>query len=226
MISAYQKALKIRKSSEYKDWRKKILERDNYSCVNCGSREMLEIDHIKPLALFPSLALDLNNGRVLCHSCHKKTDTYGSLSKFKGDEAIHPLLAGDLLYKIESLPSTIKISEKDIGLSISFDTSIKKWVSGYKVKKLKLMAKGNTLEESIDNIFEILKRSPSQKYEKSIYLLEEKYMQQKSTKILRDEMYLFIESLLKRKLKPQEKQEISIIFRRGIKKYFEESYLN
>jgi len=37
----------------------------------------LEADHIKDFALFPKLRLDINNGRTLCKSCHKKTENYG-----------------------------------------------------------------------------------------------------------------------------------------------------
>ena len=68
---------KIRTSPEYADWRLKVFERDNYTCVECGSRGVtLHADHIKPFAYYPELRLVIENGRTLCVPCHKKTDTY------------------------------------------------------------------------------------------------------------------------------------------------------
>lgn len=69
----------IRHSLEYKLWRKAVYERDNYTCIWCGNNQggNLHADHIKPFALFPELRFVLDNGRTLCESCHKKTDTYG-----------------------------------------------------------------------------------------------------------------------------------------------------
>lgn len=74
---------KIRHSSEYKLWRTAVFERDNYTCVWCGSsninrnRTVLNADHVKPFALFPELRFAIDNGRTLCVPCHKTTDTYG-----------------------------------------------------------------------------------------------------------------------------------------------------
>lgn len=68
---------KIRNSTEYRDWRIAVFERDNYTCQDCGSRGVtLNADHIKPFAYFPELRLCIDNGRTLCVPCHKKTDTY------------------------------------------------------------------------------------------------------------------------------------------------------
>ncbi len=69
--------MKIRNSKEYKIWREAVFERDNYTCRFCGERGgKLNADHIKPFAYFPELRLAIDNGRTLCVSCHKKTDTY------------------------------------------------------------------------------------------------------------------------------------------------------
>ena len=66
---------------EYKIWRRGVFERDNYACIWCGLRGgRLVADHIKPWALFPELRFALDNGRTLCETCHKKTDTYGAKS--------------------------------------------------------------------------------------------------------------------------------------------------
>lgn len=46
-----------------------ILERDNYQCAACGTRdEYLQIDHIKPCAIGGEP--DLWNGQVLCAGCN------------------------------------------------------------------------------------------------------------------------------------------------------------
>lgn len=82
-----KESFKIRNSFLYKQWRKSVLERDNYTCQICGEKEKvsgkLEADHIKQFAYFPELRFDINNGRTLCKDCHKQTDTYLSKGKKK-----------------------------------------------------------------------------------------------------------------------------------------------
>lgn len=68
----------IKQSFEYKEWRKSVFERDNYTCQNCKVRGgELQADHIKPQSVFPELRFILDNGRTLCRPCHMKTDTWG-----------------------------------------------------------------------------------------------------------------------------------------------------
>ncbi len=68
----------IRRSREYKLWRNAVYERDNWTCVWCGSKgTRLEADHIKRFSEFPALRFAIDNGRTLCKPCHKKTNTFG-----------------------------------------------------------------------------------------------------------------------------------------------------
>ena len=64
---------KPRRTPEYKRWRLKVFERDDYTCQNCGKRGgSIQADHIKPFSLFPELRTELSNGRTLCVPCHKE----------------------------------------------------------------------------------------------------------------------------------------------------------
>lgn len=75
-ISDINKA--FRRTLDYRFWRESVFERDNWTCQECKQRGgKLNADHIKPFSLFPELRLDISNGRTLCVSCHKKTDTFG-----------------------------------------------------------------------------------------------------------------------------------------------------
>ncbi len=63
----------IRSSAKYLEWRRIILNRDNFTCTECmvvGGE--LHAHHIKPFATFPELRLDVDNGITLCRGCHIK----------------------------------------------------------------------------------------------------------------------------------------------------------
>jgi len=83
--------IQIQNTLEWKDWIKSVMERDKYSCVDCGiSNNKLHVDHITPYcvlrfryninsvkeAIDCKALWDVANGRVLCKECHKKTPTY------------------------------------------------------------------------------------------------------------------------------------------------------
>lgn len=81
----------IRNSFKYKEWRTKVFQRDNYTCLGCRTKGYLEADHIVRFidivnkhnldSVEKSLSceelFDINNGRTLCRKCHLKTDTWG-----------------------------------------------------------------------------------------------------------------------------------------------------
>lgn len=68
---------KLMSRKEYKQFKKQVLLRDNYTCVICSSTKNLEVDHIKEKVNYPHLIFEVSNGRTLCHTCHIKTDNYG-----------------------------------------------------------------------------------------------------------------------------------------------------
>jgi len=58
-------------------WRKvrmEALKKYGPRCMCCGATPntgaVMNVDHIKPRKLFPSLALDINNLQILCHECN------------------------------------------------------------------------------------------------------------------------------------------------------------
>ena len=78
-VTKQQKA--ARQTRDYRIWRKKVFAKCGEFCNWCKkTREdgaVLEVDHIKPISKFPELKTDVNNGRVLCRTCHMLTDTWG-----------------------------------------------------------------------------------------------------------------------------------------------------
>jgi len=71
----------IRSSLEYKLWRDAVFQRDNYTCVWCGTGGIeLNADHIKPFAQYPELRFAIDSGRTLCRLCHLTTETWGNRS--------------------------------------------------------------------------------------------------------------------------------------------------
>lgn len=64
---------RVRKSEEYKNWRTKVFERDNYTCRWCFKRGCwIEAHHIYPLKNYAHIVYFVPNGITLCRSCHSK----------------------------------------------------------------------------------------------------------------------------------------------------------
>lgn len=70
----------IRRSPEFYQWRKAVLERDNYTCQDCNSTENANAHHIKSLIEYPELVFDINNGLTLCEDCHKRHTSWQRLN--------------------------------------------------------------------------------------------------------------------------------------------------
>ena len=87
----YPLAMLIRTSDKYYNWRFFILKRNDFQCIDCGSKLQIEADHIIPFsfllkknnittleeAMNCKELWDVNNGRTLCRKCHQKTPTWG-----------------------------------------------------------------------------------------------------------------------------------------------------
>lgn len=69
------------------DWRKKVFERDDYTCQMCGDRGskghkvILNAHHIVKYSVNKELRFVVDNGITLCEKCHLKT--YGKEEKFE-----------------------------------------------------------------------------------------------------------------------------------------------
>lgn len=61
-----------RKSLNYRNWRKYIFTRDNFTCKKCNiSWWKLNAHHINNFSEFEELRFDINNWITLCESCHR-----------------------------------------------------------------------------------------------------------------------------------------------------------
>lgn len=62
---------KIRHCNNYKIWRTRVFERDNYTCFICNERGgTLHAHHIENFSSNKELRFDINNGITLCKFCH------------------------------------------------------------------------------------------------------------------------------------------------------------
>ena len=63
-----------RRTTEYKEWRDAVYERDKYTCQSCGDNRggNLQAHHIKSFAGHPELRFVVSNGTTLCRECHER----------------------------------------------------------------------------------------------------------------------------------------------------------
>ena len=91
----------IRRLWLYSEWKRKVKERDNFTCQICNakpnSKRQIHADHIEPFTLMLHKynintvgeargckeLWDTNNGRTLCVSCHIQTPTWGANARYQ-----------------------------------------------------------------------------------------------------------------------------------------------
>lgn len=69
---------KLKNSLEWKTWRRKVFERDDYTCQDCkirnhkglGKTVQMHPHHIKLQSKYPKLRFEVSNGITLCNDCH------------------------------------------------------------------------------------------------------------------------------------------------------------
>ena len=62
-----------RGTEQYRQWRKSVFERDNYTCIYCHQRGIqLNAHHVRSWANNPSQRFNIHNGITLCEKCHKE----------------------------------------------------------------------------------------------------------------------------------------------------------
>ena len=63
----------------YFAWRTRVLKRDGFTCVKCGSNENLQVHHLWSYKENPELAIVDSNGVTLCKDCH---DQYHNINGY------------------------------------------------------------------------------------------------------------------------------------------------
>jgi 5-methylcytosine-specific restriction endonuclease McrA len=59
-------------SPQLREWRQKVFMRDEYRCVDCGTKGDLHAHHIKSFSDYPDLRVELSNGKTVCVPCHER----------------------------------------------------------------------------------------------------------------------------------------------------------
>ena len=62
-----------RNTEQYKKWRKKVFERDDYTCQKCKNKGgNLEAHHIRAFKKYKNDRFVMTNGVTLCKKCHRE----------------------------------------------------------------------------------------------------------------------------------------------------------
>lgn len=66
----YKPYVNFHATDAWQSIRVKVLEKYGSTCLCCGSKNHINVDHIKPRSSYPELALDFDNLQVLCAGCN------------------------------------------------------------------------------------------------------------------------------------------------------------
>lgn len=85
-------SLYLKRSIEWKEWRQKVFEKDNYTCVACSNRGYIEPHHLKSKQVYPELTYEVMNGVTLCGDCHNE---------------LHRLMPASQYHQVDYYPLTL-----------------------------------------------------------------------------------------------------------------------
>ena len=81
----------IRESTQFKEWRKAVFQRDDYTCQKCFIRgTYLEPHHIFRFAYYPEFRFIVSNGITYCRDCHQLTKKYDKKWKLQLFDKLTP----------------------------------------------------------------------------------------------------------------------------------------
>jgi len=63
-------SIQDRNCKEYKEWRKAVLRRDQYTCQCCNDTKELTVHHLNSFVDNPTDRFEVSNGVCLCSTCH------------------------------------------------------------------------------------------------------------------------------------------------------------
>lgn len=102
-------------SFAYKEWRRQVFEKGQGKCENCQAQENLSAHHIKPWKDHESLRFDVNNGMILCASCHGKEEGFSEGHNNKLSEETKKKIGQAQIGKKLSEEHKKKISDAKLG---------------------------------------------------------------------------------------------------------------
>jgi hypothetical protein len=130
------------------DVRRVILEKYNYKCILCGSKDRLEIDHKN--GRYDNIANTFEDFQLLCKSCNDKKRERCKTCKLSGQRFNVQQSISNILYKVPFTCGTQKYTEK-IGCKGCFLYDIEDFYKKHDKKNDKKNDKINDYNEHIEH---------------------------------------------------------------------------
>lgn len=100
-----------------------VMQRDRFECVACGKSKKhgvkIHVDHIKPLSIYPEMALSMINLQTMCNTCNEgKSNVHQDDLRHNSIVAPQPIrIANNGKLKVEKLVASLK--RCDFGARVS-----------------------------------------------------------------------------------------------------------